>query len=205
MIPPLKRGATLPQPDWPGIETERLILRQWRAGDIAANTAMLGDPLSARFITPDRQARHRDDGRLAQRRDHGGALGAARLRHVRGRGEGERQIRRPRRSVLSAGLAGFRGWLGHRRRNFAARAMRSKRRGRRSTGRLRPSSWTRSSIASMPRTSARRPWRGGSAPSTKVRRCCSVTPSISGSRIAVRGADSYVTSKFAIAAPAASP
>lgn len=55
MIPPLKRGATLPQPGWPGIETERLILRQWRAGDIAANTAMLGDPQSARFITADRK------------------------------------------------------------------------------------------------------------------------------------------------------
>ena len=27
-MPPLKQGATLPQPDWPGIETERLILRQ---------------------------------------------------------------------------------------------------------------------------------------------------------------------------------
>ena len=55
MIPPLKPGVTLPQPDWPGIETERLLLRQWRAADIAANTAMLGDPLSGRFITPDRK------------------------------------------------------------------------------------------------------------------------------------------------------
>ena len=54
-MPPLKKGATLPQPDWPGIETERLILRQWRAADVAANTAMLGDPLSARFITADRK------------------------------------------------------------------------------------------------------------------------------------------------------
>ncbi len=55
MIPPLKKGATLPQPDWPGIETERLILRQWRASDVTANTMMLGDPLSARFITADRK------------------------------------------------------------------------------------------------------------------------------------------------------
>ncbi|TKW80433.1 MAG: hypothetical protein DI543_00025 [Bradyrhizobium icense] len=54
MIPALKKGAALPLPQWPGIETARLILRQWRASDIAANTAMLGDPLSARFITPDR-------------------------------------------------------------------------------------------------------------------------------------------------------
>jgi len=55
MIPPLKPGVTLPQPDWPGIETERLILRQWRAADVAANMAMLGDPLAARFITADRK------------------------------------------------------------------------------------------------------------------------------------------------------
>ncbi len=53
MIPPLKPGVTLPQPNWPGIETERLILRQWRASDVAPNTAMLGDPLSGRFITAD--------------------------------------------------------------------------------------------------------------------------------------------------------
>jgi RimJ/RimL family protein N-acetyltransferase len=52
MIPPLKTGATLPQPGWPGIETERLILRQWRDADIAANAAMLGDPLSARASSP---------------------------------------------------------------------------------------------------------------------------------------------------------
>jgi len=55
MMPTLKKGAALPQPNWPGIETERLILRQWRASDVAANTAMLGDPLSARFITADRR------------------------------------------------------------------------------------------------------------------------------------------------------
>src|SRR5215831_4341537 len=53
MIPPLKPGATLPKPDWPGIETERLILRQWRAADVVPNTAMLSDPLSGRFITAD--------------------------------------------------------------------------------------------------------------------------------------------------------
>lgn len=48
MIPPLKPGATLPKPDWPGIETERLFLRQWRASDVMPNTAMLSDPLSGR-------------------------------------------------------------------------------------------------------------------------------------------------------------
>ena len=55
MIPPLKPGAMLPRPRWPGIETERLLLRQWRGADIAANTAMLGEPESARFITADRK------------------------------------------------------------------------------------------------------------------------------------------------------
>jgi RimJ/RimL family protein N-acetyltransferase len=55
MMPPLKAGATLPLPGWPGIETERLILRQWRGSDVAANMAMLGDPESARFITADRK------------------------------------------------------------------------------------------------------------------------------------------------------
>jgi RimJ/RimL family protein N-acetyltransferase len=53
MIPPLKPGITLPRPDWPGIETERLILRQWRASDVGPNTAMLSDPVSGRFITAD--------------------------------------------------------------------------------------------------------------------------------------------------------
>jgi RimJ/RimL family protein N-acetyltransferase len=55
MMPPLKQGATLPRPGWTGIETDRLILRKWRESDIAANTEMLSDPLSARFITADRK------------------------------------------------------------------------------------------------------------------------------------------------------
>ena len=55
MIPPLRQGAALPRPNWPGLETERLILRQWRGADIAPNMAMLGDPQSGRFITPDRK------------------------------------------------------------------------------------------------------------------------------------------------------
>ncbi len=113
MIPPLKTGAMLPRPNWPGIETERLILRQWRASDIAPNTAMLCDPISGRFITADGKPSPTDE-RLAQFRDHGGTLGAARLRHVRGRGKIVRNIRRPGRSVLSAGLARLRGRLGHR-------------------------------------------------------------------------------------------
>jgi RimJ/RimL family protein N-acetyltransferase len=53
MLPPLKPGVTLPQPDGPVIETGRLILRQWRGTDVAPNTAMLSDPGTARFITVD--------------------------------------------------------------------------------------------------------------------------------------------------------
>ncbi len=53
MIPPLKPGARLLQVDGPVIETGRLILRPWQNRDIAANTAMLSDPGTARFITPD--------------------------------------------------------------------------------------------------------------------------------------------------------
>ena len=53
MIPPLKPGAKLLKVDGPVIETARLILRPWRSGDIAANTAMLSDPDTARYITPD--------------------------------------------------------------------------------------------------------------------------------------------------------
>jgi len=54
MLPPLKLGATLGQPDsGPVIETERLMLRRWRGADVAPNTAMLADPVSGRFITAD--------------------------------------------------------------------------------------------------------------------------------------------------------
>ena len=53
MIPPLKPGARLLQVDGPVIETARLILRPWRSSDVAANTTMLSDPDTARFISPD--------------------------------------------------------------------------------------------------------------------------------------------------------
>jgi len=53
MIPSLKPGAKPLTVDGPTIETARLILRPWCSGDIAANTAMLSDPGTARFITPD--------------------------------------------------------------------------------------------------------------------------------------------------------
>ena len=53
MIPPVKPGGTLPLWHCPMIESKRLILRQWRASDVAPNTAMLSDPPTARFITAD--------------------------------------------------------------------------------------------------------------------------------------------------------
>jgi RimJ/RimL family protein N-acetyltransferase len=43
----------LPKISSPVVETERLLLRPWRADDIAPNTAMLADPASGRFITAD--------------------------------------------------------------------------------------------------------------------------------------------------------
>ncbi|MGB8397945.1 GNAT family N-acetyltransferase [Bradyrhizobium sp.] len=53
MIAPLKPAAALAHIHGPVIETERLLLRPWRGGDIAPNTAMLSDPGTARFITAD--------------------------------------------------------------------------------------------------------------------------------------------------------
>ena len=53
MIPSLKPSVKLLTVDGPTIETGRLILRPWRSSDIAANTAMLSDPGTARFIMPD--------------------------------------------------------------------------------------------------------------------------------------------------------
>jgi RimJ/RimL family protein N-acetyltransferase len=50
MIARLKPGASLNPPSGPVIETERVKLRQWRAADVAPNTAMLSDPGTARFI-----------------------------------------------------------------------------------------------------------------------------------------------------------
>ena len=56
MSPPLKPGVTLAQPNGPVIATERLMLRPWRGADVAANTAMLSDPATARFLTADGKA-----------------------------------------------------------------------------------------------------------------------------------------------------
>ena len=52
MIAPLKPGVTLPQANGPVIETERLILRQWRAADVAANTMMLAIPAPRASLPP---------------------------------------------------------------------------------------------------------------------------------------------------------
>ena len=53
MPAPAKPSSTLPPSNVPVIETERLILREWRESDIEPNTAMLADPASGRFITSD--------------------------------------------------------------------------------------------------------------------------------------------------------
>lgn len=55
MVSLLKPGARLLRVEGPVIETARLILRPWRASDIADNTKMLSNPETARFITPDHQ------------------------------------------------------------------------------------------------------------------------------------------------------
>jgi RimJ/RimL family protein N-acetyltransferase len=51
MVVPI--GQALAGLQGPVIETNRLKLRPWRDADIAPNTAMLADPVSARFITSD--------------------------------------------------------------------------------------------------------------------------------------------------------
>ena len=53
IVPVVRPGVTLAQPNAPVIETERLRLRQWRASDVVPYTAMLADPGTARFITVD--------------------------------------------------------------------------------------------------------------------------------------------------------
>src|SRR6202048_771554 len=53
MLPPLKPGVTLAQPNGPVIETGSLKVRQWGGADGAPNTAILPDPGTARFIAVD--------------------------------------------------------------------------------------------------------------------------------------------------------
>jgi RimJ/RimL family protein N-acetyltransferase len=47
------KPAAAAQLNGPMIETKRLLLRMWRETDVAPNTAMLSDPASGRYITPD--------------------------------------------------------------------------------------------------------------------------------------------------------
>ncbi|MGA7807642.1 GNAT family N-acetyltransferase [Bradyrhizobium sp.] len=56
MMYSIKPGTWLAEMNGPRVETERLILRQWRGSDVAPNTAMLSDPDTARFITADGKA-----------------------------------------------------------------------------------------------------------------------------------------------------
>ncbi|MEH2551306.1 RimJ/RimL family protein N-acetyltransferase [Bradyrhizobium sp. AZCC 2262] len=157
MIPPLKKGATLPQPDWPGIETERLILRQWRASDVTANTMMLGDPLSARFITADRKP--------VTEPMVGWRNAAIMAGHWVLHGFGMFVVEEKASGTFVGRVGPFYppvwpgfevGW-GVWQRNSGARAMPSKRRGPRSTGRLRRSNWRGSSTASIARTRPLKP------------------------------------------------
>ena len=59
MLPPLKPGVRLSRYDGPTIETERLMLRPWRAADIEPNTAMLSDPALGALHHRRWQAGHR--------------------------------------------------------------------------------------------------------------------------------------------------
>ena len=107
MLPPLKAGVTLAQPDGPIIETERLKLRPWCSADVAPNTAMLSDPGTARFIAADGKpvttelAGWRNAAVMA---GHWALHGAG---HVCGRGKIQRKLRRARWTLVSAGLAGL--------------------------------------------------------------------------------------------------
>ena len=155
-MPPLKKGATLPQPDWPGIETERLILRQWRASDVAANTAMLGDPLSARFITADRKP--------VTEPMAGWRNAAIMAGHWVLHGFGMFVVEEKASGTFVGRVGPFYPpvWPGFEvgwgvAANSVARAMPSKRRGPRSTGRLRRSSGRGSSTASIARTRPLKP------------------------------------------------
>jgi RimJ/RimL family protein N-acetyltransferase len=107
MIPPLKPGAKLLKVYGPVIETARLVLRPWRSDDIVANAAMLSDPDTARFITPDGKAITTE---IAGWRNAAVISGHWAL-HGFGMFAVEEKIGpplyRPRRSVVPAGMAGF--------------------------------------------------------------------------------------------------
>jgi hypothetical protein len=179
MIAPLKQGVTLAQPNGPVIETERLKLRRWCGADIAPNTAMLSDPGTARFITA--------DGKPVTNELVGWRNAAIMAGHWALHGVGMFVVEE-KASGRFAGRVGPwfpPGWPG-----FevgwgmpaisAARAMLSKRRGRRSTGPSRPSSLIKSSTASTTKTPHRKPWPDGSGPKNKARPTCSAMSRMSG-------------------------
>ena len=149
MIAPLKPGVTLLQDGGPVIETERLMLRQWRAATLPPNTAMLSDPGTARFITVDGKpvVDEMTGWRHAVVMAGHWTLHGAGMFVVEEKSSGK--YRRTGRAVVPPGWPGFEvGWGIAT--NSVARVMRWKRRGLRSTGRLRPSRSTRSSTASTP-------------------------------------------------------
>ena len=173
MIAPLRPGVTLPQTDGPIIETERLVLRRWREADIEPNTAMLGDPASARFIT--------SDGKPVTDSFVGWRNAAIMAGHWALHGVGmfvveEKQTNRfagrvgpfqpsgSGRVLKSAGVSPA---------AFAARVTRSRPRGLRSTGPLQISRLIRSFTASTAKMSHHKAWRSGSGPPLNARSICS--------------------------------
>ena len=111
--PPVKPGITLAQLSGPVIETERLILRPWRGEDIAPNTAMLSDPDTARFITADGKPvdRARTAGATRRSCPGTGLCYGFGMFVVEEKSSGK--FVGTGRSVVSADLAGLRGWLGY--------------------------------------------------------------------------------------------
>jgi RimJ/RimL family protein N-acetyltransferase len=179
MSPPLKPDVTLAQPGGPVIATERLILRPWRGADIAANTAMLSDPATARFITA--------DGKAVTEELVGWRNAAIMAGHwaLHGYGMFVVEEKQSGRFVGRVGPWFPPGWPGFevgwgiagafRGKGYATEAARAA-----IDCRSRPSSLRRSCIASTAKTRPPRPWRAGSVPRRDAGSTCSVTPPTSG-------------------------
>jgi len=172
MIAPLKPGAALPQANGPVIETERLLLRQWQGRDMAPYTAMLSDPGTARFITV--------DGKPVVDEMTGWRHAVVMAGHWTLHGAGMFVVEEKSSGKFAGrvgpwkppGWPGFEvGWgIAH---EFRGKATRPRPRGRRSIGRLRPSTSSKSCTASIARTSRHRGWHGGWAPARIVKSNCS--------------------------------
>ena len=138
--PRSSQASRLPRSDGPVIETGRLILRRWRGADVAPNTAMLADPVSGRFITA--------DGKPVTDAFVGWRNAAIMSGHWMLHGVGMFVVEEKSSGEFVGrvgpwfppGWPGFEVGWGIASAAFAARATRWRRRGRRSTGRLRPSS-----------------------------------------------------------------